>query len=178
MKKINLFKFIFVVLAMIFTFSTVKAQDETLSAPADALARKDTQKQRPKLLDVLGLTQDQMQQFRRINMDKKPALREAQQRLRAANRSLDEAIYADNVDETEIQIRMKEVQTAQAEVIKIRSLTELAIRRILTAEQLTRFRGISRQFAETLDKRRNQNRPLNAPNRRFNNRRRMPPPVN
>jgi Spy/CpxP family protein refolding chaperone len=177
MKKINLFGFIFVALAVAFMFSTVKAQDETLPAP-DALNRKDAQKQRPKLLDSLGLNQDQMQQFRRINMDKKPAMREAQQRLRAANRSLDEAIYAENVDENEIQLRIKELQAAQIEVIKIRSLTELAIRRILTAEQLIKFRGISRQFAETLDKRRNEKRPMNAPNRRFNNRRRMPPPVN
>jgi Spy/CpxP family protein refolding chaperone len=177
MKKINLFKFIFTALAVTFMFSTVKAQDETLPAP-DTLTRKEAQKQRPKMLDVLGLTQDQMQQFRRINMNKKPAMREAQQRLRAANRSLDEAIYADNVDETEIQIRIKELQAAQIEVIKIRSLTELAIRRILTAEQLTKFRGISRQFAETSDKRRNENRPMNAPNRRFNNRRRNAPPVN
>jgi len=107
-----------------------------------------------------------------LNADKKPLIREAQMRLRQANRNLDQAIYADNVDETEIAARMKELQLAQAEVIKIRSLTELAVRKILTPEQLIKFREIRRQFAERLENRQNQlkNRMTDAPNRRRNNR--------
>lgn len=171
MKKFNLIGAIFLAMLVIFSFSSVKAQDETQVAP-DAPNRKDADNRRPNLLAELGLTQDQIQQIRRVNVEKKPSLRQAQQRLREANRNLDAAIYAETADEAEIQMRIKEVQTAQAEVIKFRSLTELAVRRILTPEQLSKFRELRRQFMENTGNRPNRIRKqtLNAPNRRINNR--------
>lgn len=169
MKKLNFLSLVFAAFILTLTFSTVKAQDEP---PPDAPKQQFNKPSRPNLLRELGLTQEQRQQIRRLNDDKKPLMHEAQMRLHEANRNLDQAIYADNVNETEVQARLKEVQIAQAEVIKIRSLTELAVRKILTPEQLAKFREIRRQFAERIENRQEQlkNRMTDAPNRRRNNR--------
>ena len=104
-----------------------------------------------KLLQSLGLSKEQIQQIRRINGEKRIQINEAQMRLRQANRNLDQAIYADNVNEAEIQNRLKEVQNAHAEVIRIRALTELEVRKILTAEQLNKFLQMRRQVLERMN---------------------------
>jgi len=171
MKKLN-YKILFSAFFLLtVSFSTVKSQDET---PLDAPPQNFNQARRPNLLNELDLSQNQIQQIRRINADKKPLLREAQQKVREANRSLDQAIYTDDADETEIQTRLKAAQLAQAEVIKIRSATEFAVRRVLNSNQLVRFREIRQKFMERMENNLNQrkNRPLNAPNQRFINRQR------
>lgn len=119
-------------------------------------------------LRQLGLSPEQIQQIRRLNMERKPLMEEAQKRFREANRSLDEAIYADEVNEGDVQARLKEVHLAQAEVSKIRFMNELAVRRILTPEQLVHFRELRRRFEQARDNFQNQRpinreRPLNRP---------------
>ena len=154
------------------SFSTVRAQNEM--PPEGAPDQRAAGNRRADVLQELGLSREQMQQYRRINGERRPAMRAAQQRFKEATRALDQAVYADAPDEADIQIRIKEAQAAQAEVIKIRSLTELAVRRILTAPQLTRFRDARRRFEAAVEERRmnnKENRRLNAPNRRFGNRR-------
>lgn len=153
MKKFNFLSLIFTGFLMVFSFSGVKAQNETLPSIPNKQAERQN---RPNLLAELGLSQDQRQQIKRINMVKKPLMRDAQQRLRDANRNLDTAIYADNVNESEIQAHLKAVQTAQAELSKIRFTNELAIRKILTAEQLAKFRVLREQFAQNLENSPNQ----------------------
>jgi Spy/CpxP family protein refolding chaperone len=100
------------------------------------------------LLRQLGLSPDQVQQMRKINLERRPLLNEAQRRFREANRSLDEAIYADRLDENEIDARLKEVQATQAELAKVRYANELAVRRILTPEQLIHFRDLRLRFEQ------------------------------
>jgi Spy/CpxP family protein refolding chaperone len=164
---------------MIVSFSAVKAQDK-MPPEEEAAPQNFNQARRPNLLAELDLSPNQIQQIRRINADKRPLVREAQQKWREANRRLDQAIYADNADETEIQVRLKEAQIAQAELIKTRSATEFAVRQILTPDQLVKFREIRRQFAEQMQNLPKQlkNRPLNAPNRRLLNRQRRLRPNN
>jgi Spy/CpxP family protein refolding chaperone len=106
------------------------------------------QEEKPNLLQQLGLTPDQMREVRQLNQQRKPLVDEAQRRFREANQALDAAIYADNVDENEVKARLSELQQAQAEIARIRFTNELAIRRILSPEQLGRFRELRRQFAE------------------------------
>lgn len=166
------YKYKFLIMAfftMTVSFSAVNAQDET---PTDATQQNFNQARRPNLLTELDLSQEQIRQIRRINADKKPLLREAQQKVREANRNLDQAIYADESNETEIQARLKAVQLAQAEVIKIRSSTEFAVRRVLNPNQLVKFREIRQMFTERMESVPNarNNRPLNAPNRKLFNR--------
>lgn len=143
----------FILAAILIMLSAVSAQD---SRPPDNEA-KDTGNETvnlPKddkagLLRQLGLTREQIQQIRQLNMERKPFLQEAQQRFRAANRALDEAIYADQSSEDTVKSRLKDVQAAQAEVVKIRYSNEFAIRKILTPDQLVLFRGLRQKFAQS-----------------------------
>ena len=174
MKKFNYTTLILAALLIAFSFSITRAQEEP-SSP-DEPKPNFNQKPRPNLLAELNLSQTQIQQIRRINQASKIKRQEAHQLVREAQRALDQAIYADAADEVEIQNRLKNLQSAQAEVIKLRSLTEYAVRKVLTPEQLVRFREVRQRFMEAAEENRlNQpdKRPFNQ-NRRFNNRLRRP----
>lgn len=101
---------------------------------------------RGQLLRELGLSKEQFQQIRRMNADRKPVMEAAHRRLNEANRALDEAIYADTLNEQDIEARMKEVQAAQSEMTKLRVMNELQVRKILTPEQLVKFRELREKF--------------------------------
>lgn len=119
------------------------AQDEPLSEP-----QRPTANQQPQvnMLRQLGLNPEQIQRLQQINRTRKPLMDAAQEKLRNANRVLDEAIYADEVSDADVQTKLKDVQLAQAEVFRVRFTSELAIRRILTPEQLVRFRNMRQRF--------------------------------
>ena len=87
-----------------------------------------------------------------MNQARKPLMDAAMVRVRNANRALDEAIYADNLDEAAFQANLKEVQLAQADAAKLRYLNELGLRKILTPEQLARFRELRQRFAPPNDR--------------------------
>lgn len=131
--------------------SSAAAQEETRVPAASGEMRPQSDRSidyRPDILQQLGLTQEQVQRIRRSNMEKRPMMMAAQAKVRDAIAALDEALYADIVDEQIVKDRLRESQLAQAEVIEIRFMNELAIRRILTPEQLIRFRELRQQFAE------------------------------
>jgi len=74
---------------------------------------------------------------------------------------VDEAIYADTADDSLIKTRLAELQSAQSKAASLRFEKELAIRRVLTPEQLIRFRDFRRKFEElrrTMDERRRDRR--------------------
>lgn len=133
----------------------VAAQDET---PTDA-KNTDRPNAQVRMLAELGLTREQIQQIRRINAERKPLIADAQIRLREANRELDRAIYSETASEDDIKLKMKDAQLAQAEVIKVRTMTEYLIRRVLTPEQLEKFRQLRERMmqrrSEPLENRRN-----------------------
>lgn len=110
------------------------------------------QRQTPQisLFRELGLTQDQVIQFRRLNSAARPRRELAQRHLREANRDLDAAIYADTVDEADFEARLKAFQDAQNEVARLKFTDELAIRKILSAEQLVKFRELRRRASESM----------------------------
>lgn len=128
--------------AILFAVPTL-AQEEPVTEPQRPVANQDP---RTNMLRQLGLNREQIQRLQRINRERKPLMDAAQEKLRNANRSLDEAIYADEVIESDVQTRLKDLQLAQAEVFKIRFTSELAIRRLLTPEQLVRFRNMRQRF--------------------------------
>lgn len=173
-------KFYFCRLALIFIFCffwtvTLKAQTDDVppSPPEKNAKRADS---RPNLLRELGLSTEQLQKIRQLNSERKPLMMEAQHRVRDAMRNLDLAIYADSVSETEIENKLKELQTAQAEIARLKARNELEVRKILTPEQLVRFREVRRRFAEkrmNLEKRRQNSGAPDQPNnfKRRNNRR-------
>lgn len=131
-------KLILVVFAIVLCGLNALAQDENPQPNQDAKRPN----QQVRMLQALGLTPEQVQQIRRINAERRPITQEAQIKLRTANRALDLAIYSEAANEDEIKEKMKDVQLAQAELIKVRTLTEYQIRRVLTNEQLEKFRTL------------------------------------
>jgi Spy/CpxP family protein refolding chaperone len=124
-----------------------------VAATAVAVASQDAkpeaspeQPRQPNLLQQLGLTPEQVAQVKQINQQRKPLMEEAQRRMRDANKALDAAIYADNVDETDVRAKLEEVQRAQSELARQRFTNELAIRKVLTPDQLVRFRDMRQRF--------------------------------
>ena len=120
------------------------AQDRPLSG--DTGQKRPRVNQRRDLFRQLGLNPAQMRQIGQMNVRRRPLLEAAQLRFREANQRLDQAIYSDQLNEAEVQDRLKEVQLAQAELIRLRSMNELSIRKLLTPEQLVRFRVMRQKF--------------------------------
>jgi len=110
------------------------------------------------LFRQLGLSVEQLQQIRHIKQEQRPLMDEAQKHFREANHALDEAIYADQVNDADFQARLRDVQAAQGEVQRLRFMNELAVRRILTPEQLVRFRELRERFEQA--RRNMQGRPF------------------
>lgn len=135
-------------LASMFLLSVGSFAQEGPPPPPEDAVQFERQEPRPNLLENLGLTQDQIRQIRIMNRDRKPIMDAAQRRLRDANLALDMSIYSDSLDENAVRERLREFQQAQGEVAKIRFQSELDLRKILTPEQLTRFRALRARVAE------------------------------
>jgi len=163
MKKYFPLRYVLLTVILLLSASFISAQERP--AAQDAAQQFDTtqpENTRPNLMRELGLSQEQIQQIRRMNAERKPVMNQAQRRLRMANRALDQAIYSDSVNEEDVQVRLKEFQAAQAEMVRLRFTNELAVRKILTPEQLVRFRELRQNFAE--QRRQNmQNNPAGRP---------------
>ena len=155
MKHLKLFLALMFVTAGI-ALTPTYGQDQP--PPADAADQEPPNLHRPNLLAELGLTPEQVMQIRRANQQRRPLMMEAQRKMREANRNLDLAIYGDSVSDTEFQTRLKEFSAAQSELQRLRFEGELAVRKILTPEQLIRFREMRRRFAEARNNNRRQNR--------------------
>lgn len=141
--------------AILLAFTAVAAGQETTDAKNLEMTRPVATQGVSQPLDIrqnvlmqLGLSREQVQQIRRLNQERKPLMDEAQRRFREANIALDLAIYSDQASDTEVEARLKDVQLAQAEVAKLRFANEYAVRKILTPEQLVRFRELRRRFEE------------------------------
>lgn len=160
MKNLSpMFNILFVSAALFCFADSVSAQDQPPpDAPKAQFDRLPPEDRRPNLLRELGLSPDQIHQIRRLNQERKPLMEQAVRRLREANRNLDVAIYADSVNDDDVSARLKEFQIAQAEVAKLRFSSELNVRKILTPDQLVRFRELRRRFAEARQDFRKQRR--------------------
>lgn len=168
MRKFRFFSLFIALFVFGFAINETKAQNEV---PPD----EERPQRRPNLLQELNLSREQIQQIRRFNQAHRPLMQEARRRFREANRALDAAIYADSPNDADVQARMKEVQAAQAEIIKLRTTSEIAIRKILTPEQLVKFRNLRERFMRRMQNRQNpppededpneQPREINNPNR-------------
>jgi Spy/CpxP family protein refolding chaperone len=168
------FKFLFFIMAgflICVNFSQIYAQDETASDDAAANQKLNNPRRQGVLRD-LDLKPVQTRQIRQINQESRDELRAAQTRLRAANKNLDAAIYADNLNAADIQTKTKELQLAQTEMIRLRAMKELAIRKVLDSAQLSKFREARQDFEPQREKQTNErlNRQTNPRNRQFRNR--------
>ncbi len=97
------------------------------------------------LVMQLNLSPEQVGQMREIQGQSAPQAFALNRRLNQARRALDEAIYADSLDEALIGQRAREVAEAQAALVALRARTELRVRRVLTPTQLQTFRDLRQQ---------------------------------
>ena len=97
------------------------------------------------LIRQLNLTPEQREQIRSIREDKQAERATVNQRLREANRALEETLNEDTPDEAVIEQRVRDLAAAQASAMRIRILTELRIRRVLTADQRTLLRTLQQE---------------------------------
>lgn len=162
MKKINILSLILTCFLMALTFTDVKAQETPQNDNPNQAVRPF------KIFQELGLNREQIQQIRRINQERKPIMQEAQMRWRKANRDLDLAIYADDSTDEQIKELTKTAQIAQAELLKERTLTEYLIRKVLTPEQLVKFRQLRELIRQRVENLKNQNNQTEEPQRPVN----------
>lgn len=132
---------LFFIVAMMLAVSAFGQEPQEQEAPPP-----DRPADRMNILRDLGLSQDQIRQIRLINQDVRAKRQAARLRVGEAMRNLDQAIYADSVNEDLVGQRLKELQSAQGEMTKVNFENEFAIRKILTPEQLVRFLEIRRNF--------------------------------
>lgn len=153
-KKLRQRKFAFVAPVLLALFlpcgvAVARARDEDAPAATQEVQGELDARRRGAnaagMLRVLNLTPEQRAQISEIRRETEPQGRLLGARLRAARRALDEAIYAASPDEGIIEERLRELGEAQAAVVRLRSLTELRIRRVLTPEQLDAFRRLQSQ---------------------------------
>lgn len=97
------------------------------------------------LIRQLNLTPEQREQIRSIREHNKEERAANSERLRMANRALEQTLDSDNPDEAVVEQRVSDVAAAQASVARMRILTEIRIRRVLTLEQRNILRGLQRQ---------------------------------
>lgn len=108
----------------------------------------------------LNLSAEQIDKIRSIREQAKDDRFASNQRLRQAQIALDEAIETENASEALIEQRSRELAEAQASVTRLRALTELRIRRVLTPEQLAKLRTLKQQAIRLREERQNQQQPM------------------
>jgi len=118
-------------------------------------------------INQLRLTPEQRQRIRTIFEENKTERQTTNRRLREANLALNQALDAEQADETVIDQRVNDLAAAQAAQIRMRIQIELKIRRELTPEQISTWRRLRLQMRDFIDAQRPlQNQPRVRPNQR------------
>jgi Spy/CpxP family protein refolding chaperone len=131
------------------TLSVAAATAVICAAPHNPLSAQQPQQtdpqQRPAAEDPireLNLSPEQREQIRAIRQQLQAERAETNRRLRETNQALEEALDADNPDEGVIDQRVRDFATAQAAAVRMRVLSEVRIRRVLTPDQLVTLRTL------------------------------------
>lgn len=139
-------------LLLLSMFNSAPAQNAEQQPPPVSQSQNQIT-QADQMLGPLNLTQDQVQKIRLINAELKDERQAAFQRLRFAQLALSEAIESPNPNEQLIEQRSKEFAEAQANAIRLRSLTQARILQVLTPEQRVKLR----MMQQSNGRQRNQN---------------------
>jgi Spy/CpxP family protein refolding chaperone len=140
-------------LAMFGTATTTIAQQMPNGGPQMQRGQKGPPEDPIRQLD---LTPDQIAKIRAIREGAKDERMAINQRLRQAQLALDDAIETDNASETLIEQRARELAEAQVAATRMRAITELRIRRVMTPEQLAKLRTLRQQAQQFREERREQ----------------------
>ena len=115
------------------TYISVAGQEQT-----DAQPRANVQDP----IRQLNLTPEQREKIRAIREQLREERASVGQRLQESNRTLQSALDADSPDEAVLENLIKEVAAAQAAAMRLRILSEVRIRRVLTREQIETLRHL------------------------------------
>src|SRR6185312_14292527 len=105
----------------------------------------------------LNLSAEQREKIRSIRQQTKAERAAYNERLRETNQALEAALDADNPDEGLVEQRIRDVAAAQSAQMRMRILTEVRIRRVLTLEQLEILRSLRQQARDSRRNRRLDN---------------------
>lgn len=101
----------------------------------------------------LNLSPEQREKIRAIRGEMKEERAAINRRLRETNQALEEVLDSDNPNDAVVEQRLRDVAEAQGASMRMRVLTEVRVRRVLTPEQLTTLRTL-RQNARDFRRRR------------------------
>jgi len=93
-------------------------------------------------LNLTPLQIRRLRDIRRASVGERQALA---MRLRQAQQALDDAVFSDAANESFIENHVLRVAGLQADLTRLRALTELKVRRLLTPEQLQNLRALREQ---------------------------------
>ncbi len=105
----------------------------------------------------LNLSPEQREEIRSIRQQTKAERAANNDRLRETNQALEAALDADHPDEGLVEQRIRDVAAAQSAQMRMRILTEVRIRRVLTLEQLGTLRTLRQQARDSRRNRRLDN---------------------
>lgn len=97
----------------------------------------------------LNLTPEQREKIRSIRQQNKAERAAINERTRETYRALEEVLDADNPEEALVEQRLRDVAAAQAASMRMRILTEVRIRRVLTPDQLNTLRTLREQARQS-----------------------------
>jgi Spy/CpxP family protein refolding chaperone len=112
-------------------------------------------------ITLLNLTPEQRQKIRIIREQTKNERAAINQQLRQSNLALQQALDLDNPDEAIVELRLRDAAAAQAAATRMRVLTELRIRRVLTPEQVNTWRSLLQQAVQARREQRLENQRSN-----------------
>ncbi|MDQ3668601.1 MAG: Spy/CpxP family protein refolding chaperone [Acidobacteriota bacterium] len=121
----------------------------------------------------LNLSPEQRERIRAIREHLQGERATINQRLREANLALEEALDADNPDESLVEQRLRDVAASQAAAMRMRVLSEVKIRGVLTPEQLITLRTL-RQNARSFGRERQRENRETRRQQRVDRRRELP----
>jgi Spy/CpxP family protein refolding chaperone len=97
------------------------------------------------ILRLLNLSPEQRQRIREIRDRYAPQLRQLRQEVEARRDALREAIYGETVDPERVEQNLRDLLEKQGALLRLETHVEIEFRRVLTPEQLAKFREIQRE---------------------------------
>lgn len=90
----------------------------------------------------LKLSPEQRERIRAIREEMRGERAAINQKLRETNQALEEVLDSDNPDDRVVEQRLRDVAEAQAASMRMRVMTEMKVRRVLTPEQVATLRTL------------------------------------
>ena len=116
----------------------------------------------PDLIERLRLTPEQREKIRAIREQTKSERMAVNQRLHESNLALEQALDSDNLDESLVEQRIREVNAAQGAQLRMRIQNEVEIRRVLTPDQIATWRLLRQRTRDVFRALPNQGRRAGA----------------